>query len=271
MNEYYTILEVEPSASTDEIKRSYRRLANKYHPDKSTGNDEKFKEISQAYDTLGDDDKRAHYDADQTMHHNSFNPFEHAFHQHGFAFQFNDMFHEQMHKNKDLTIKCSISLYDSFVGKSLEASYRLPSGKHETIKIDIPAGIESNVTIRMPELGDDKYPNVRRGFLNIQVTVEPDSTFYRVRDDLATNIEISPIESMIGCTRTVKDLLGNEQQLNIEPGMLHDTEFTLSFKGFKNVHTGFQGRFIAKVKIKSQPITDRAIAEQLKRIQQQLS
>ena len=61
MKDYYKILEVEEKASQDEIKKSYRRLAAQYHPDKNPQGEEKFKEIAEAYETLGNPDKRNEY------------------------------------------------------------------------------------------------------------------------------------------------------------------------------------------------------------------
>ena len=62
MKDYYEILGVQKNASKDEVKKAFRKLAATYHPDKKTGNEEKFKEISEAYSTLSDDKKRAEYD-----------------------------------------------------------------------------------------------------------------------------------------------------------------------------------------------------------------
>ena len=63
MKDYYQILGIEKSASKDEVKKAFRKLATKYHPDKKTGDEAKFKEISEAYSVLSDDKKRAEYDA----------------------------------------------------------------------------------------------------------------------------------------------------------------------------------------------------------------
>lgn len=63
MKDYYEILGIQKGASKDEVKKAFRKLASKYHPDKKTGDEAKFKEISEAYSTLSDDKKRAEYDA----------------------------------------------------------------------------------------------------------------------------------------------------------------------------------------------------------------
>jgi DnaJ-class molecular chaperone len=63
MKDYYQILGVDKDSSKEEIKRAFRKLAAKYHPDKKTGDEAKFKEISEAYAVLSDDKKRAEYDA----------------------------------------------------------------------------------------------------------------------------------------------------------------------------------------------------------------
>ena len=62
MNNYYEILGVSKDATQDDIKKAYRKLAIQYHPDKNPEGDEKFKQIAEAYDTVGDENKRRDYD-----------------------------------------------------------------------------------------------------------------------------------------------------------------------------------------------------------------
>lgn len=63
MKDYYTVLGLEKGASKDEVKKAFRKLATKYHPDKKTGNEEKYKEITEAYAVLGDEKRKAEYDS----------------------------------------------------------------------------------------------------------------------------------------------------------------------------------------------------------------
>ena len=152
MTDYYQTLGVERNASPDDIKKAYRKLANKHHPDKG-GDQAKFKDISVAYDTLGDPQKKAEYDMGGSNPHinmrtGNFQDFADIF---GFNFggggghPFNDIFGQPhrggMRRNKDLNIQCQVALKDSFVGKQLEANYRLPSGRNQNVVINIPAGM----------------------------------------------------------------------------------------------------------------------------------
>jgi curved DNA-binding protein len=219
----------------------------KHHPDRG-GDQAKFKDISVAYDTLSDQNKRAEYDQMRTgggrqRHFNSgdfqdfadifgggFDPFGHR------SNPFTDIFGRQLRKNKDLNIACNISLLDSFVGKQLEANFKLPSGKPQTVIINVPEGISHGETIRYQGLGDDSVPQLPRGNLNVTIIITPDPDFRREGDDLYTTVHISPIEAMIGCQKQVKKITGETMMLDIRAGVGHGTEFASNGSGFLNVH-----------------------------------
>jgi curved DNA-binding protein len=264
MTNFYDTLGVSKDASQDDIKKAYRSLANKHHPDKG-GNQDTFKDISVAYDTLSDPTKRSEYDhQDHYRGHHEFNHngFGH-FNMHDI---FGDIFSNSMRRNKDLNIRCQISFLDSFTGKQLDANFTMPSGKQQTVSIQIPAGIESGATIRYNGLGDDSLPGIPRGNLNVTIVVTPDPLFERRGDDIYSIIEITPIEAMIGCTKQVQKLTGEQLSLHIRPGVETGTEYANNNGGFTNMHTHRSGRYVNIIKIKSVPVTDEYIVEELRKI-----
>ena len=274
MTDYYQTLGVNENASPDEIKKAYRSLANKHHPDKG-GDQAKFKDISVAYENLSDPQKKAEYDQQrqfgggQQFHFHTgnggFDPFAQMF---GAGGPFGHMFggHPGMRRNRDLNIQCAITLLDSFLGKQLEANYQLPSGRTQTVSINIPAGITNGDTIRYNGLGDDSIPGAPRGNLNVTVIVHADPDFERRGDDLYTTVEINPIEAIIGCKKSVKTITGEQMEVDIRAGVESGVEFASNGNGFTSVNNGRKGRFVTTVKIKTPKINNPAILEELKKI-----
>jgi DnaJ-class molecular chaperone len=281
MIDYYKTLGVNPTATPDEIKKAYRSLANKHHPDKG-GDQARFKDISVAYDTLSDGQKRSEYDqmrmggGPQTrfqsgdfqefadMFGGAFDPFGHR------SNPFYDVF-GRGRRNRDLNIQCQLSLLDSFLGKQLEANFRLPSGKPQTVVINVPAGINHGETIRYQGLGDDSIPNVPRGSLNVTIIVLPDPNFRREGNDLYTTVNITPIEAMIGCRRRITYITGEEKELDIRPGVETGIEFASHGYGFTDHRTGQKGRFVIVVNIRTPHISDPEIIRKLREINDEIS
>lgn len=289
MTDFYSILGVGEGATPDEIKKAYRKLANQHHPDKG-GDQAKFKDISVAYDTLGDAQKRAEYDqqrkyggqghpfGDGAQHFNfntgGFDPFGHMFGAGFGGHPFEQMFRQagqRQHRNRDLNIQCQISFLDSFTGKQLEANFKLPSGKNQNVVINVPPGINHGETIRYNGLGDDTISNVPRGNLNVTILVEPDPKYVRQGDDVYTNVEITPIEAIIGCKKRIRTLAGTEMNLEIRAGVEDGVEFASNGNGFPNVNTGRRGRLVSIVKIKTPVVTDLEIIKQLMEINEKIS
>jgi len=283
MTDYYQTLGISENASPDEIKKAYRTLANKHHPDKG-GDQAKFKDISVAYDTLSDTQKKAEYDhqrahpGGQQFHFNTGNPFGGGFDPFGGAFPqghpFGDIFAHmrgQTRRNRDLNIQCTISLLDSYLGKQLEANYQLPSGRSQTVAINVPAGIVHGDTIRYNGLGDDSIAGAPRGNLNVTILVTGDPIYSRQGDDLYSTVDINPIEAMIGCKKTIKTITGGTMNLDIRAGVEHGTEFASNGQGFVNVNNGRKGRFVTVVRIKTPIIKDPVLMAKLNQLNDEIS
>lgn len=278
--DYYQTLGVQPNASPEEIKKAYRKLANKHHPDKG-GDQNKFKDISVAYDTLSDPQRKADYDMQRQgggrqfhFNANDFQQFQDIF---GggfdpFSHRSNPFFGQgRQARNRDLNIRCQISLLDSYTGKQLEATYKLLNGVEQNVVINIPAGINHGETIRYPQLGDNSIPHLPRGNLNVTIVVAPSAEFHRAGDDIYTTVEVTPIDSMIGCKKQIKTITNQTLVMDIRAGVETGTEYAMAGQGFPNVQTGRRGRFVAVVKIKSNAITDQTLIEKLKAINEEIT
>ena len=271
--DYYQILGLQPNATAEEIKKAYRSLAMKHHPDRG-GDQAKFKDISVAHDTLSDPQKRAEYDQlrqggpQVRFNTGGFQDFNDIF---GGRNPFGDIFGQRgLRRNRDLNIQCQVTLVESYFGKQVEANYTLPSGKPQTVVINIPPGINHGETIRYQGLGDDSIPGMPRGSLNVTIIVKGDENYSRVGDDLYTTIHINPIEAMIGCRRKIRFIDGSEKEIDIRPGVESGVEFASGGYGFSNPHSGRKGKFVAVVSIKSTPVTDPTLIAKLKDLNNEL-
>jgi curved DNA-binding protein len=264
---YYDILGVNENASQDDIKKAYKKLAMQHHPDRG-GDNKKFQEISQAYDTLSDTQKKSQYDAER-------NGFGNPFHGSGFP-DFGEMFgfhfgpgfagHNRSRRNKDLSLRISISFKQSYLGTQTEARYTTPSGKTKTIVIDIPPGVQSGQVLRFGGLGDDTIPNSPPGNLNVTIMVETDPEWMRRDDSLCKVLEISLLEAMTGCTKQIKCLDGTIMPLHLKPGTQHGSEFASNGRGFRNVNSGRAGALVIIISVSIPAITNPTTINKLEQI-----
>ena len=146
MKDYYKILEVDRGCETDKIKKSYKKLALKYHPDKNNGDDTKFKEISEAYEVLSDNNRRCQYDYNFS-HNINFSTLGHQF------MKPDDLF-KQIFQNSDLDILASFMNDDNISSnsftKSVSSSVTIQNGK----KIVKTTTVENGITTTEEKIYD---------------------------------------------------------------------------------------------------------------------
>jgi curved DNA-binding protein len=270
MSDYYNILGVDRNATQDDIKKAYRKLAAKHHPDRG-GDTAKFQEISAAYDTLGNPEKKAQYDNPQPQgfHFNSGGVppgFEDIFSHFGFG----DMFghrRQQPARNRTLNLQTQITLEDAFNGKELIANIQLPSGKDQLLEVKVPAGIKDGTVLRLAGMGDDSIPNVPRGDIHLSVHVLPHNIFQRVNDDLVKSLDVNCLSAIIGCTLTFDTIDGKTLEINIPAGIQHGQ--TMSVQGYGMPHINdnrMKGRLLLNINI----IIPTNLSEEKKNIVRQL-
>lgn len=256
--DYYSTLGVSRNATDAEIKKAYRSMAMKHHPDRG-GDEKKFKEISQAYEFLTNPEKRRLIDAgiDPNNHQQGFHgqgPFEFHFGSGNFEdifgnFGFGFGQRPQQKRNKSLSINVEITLEDVLTGKEINAEIGVPNGQKKIINITIPAGIEHGQQIRYGGMGDSSIPDIRPGDLIVNVFVRPHQTFRREHDSLILEKVISAWDAMLGTSIQVTTLDKKNISINIPPGTQPDTILSCKGEGLPNARTRQRGNLLIRIRI----------------------
>lgn len=244
MTTHYDTLGVAENASQDEIKKAFRTLAMQYHPDKNPGNKQaeaKFKEINEAYDTLGNPSKRQEYDHRRNNpgfggNQWSFNMngmpggidelINQFFSQHGFG-----PMHRQAQRNRDVTLNLNIPLEDAFIGKNIPVQYTTPSGRKVEIMVSVPPGVESGARIRYQGQGDHSNTNIPPGDLYVQIVTNNHPVFDRHGHDLHTKVKLDAFSATLGTKKRLTCIDGQQIDLTIPAGTQHGTFFRVQNKG----------------------------------------
>jgi curved DNA-binding protein len=272
--DYYAALGVERGASADEIKKAYRRLAQKYHPDVSRepGAEAKFKEVAEAYQTLKDPEKRAAYDAlGSRPQGEEFRPPPDWARQHGgtgagagqFSFddgEFADLFSRFGARTgalagEDFEVPVEISIEDAFRGTTLSLSLSMPeygvSGQlrrvPHTLKARIAPGAVDGQRLRLPGKGGKGIHGGRDGDLYLDITLKPHRLYRATGHDLYLDLPLAPWEAALGATVEVPTLSGTVS-LKVPPGTSAARKLRLAGRGLPKPRGG-AGDLIAVAQI----------------------
>jgi len=239
--DYYSILGVPKNADESTIRKAYKKQSMQHHPDRG-GNEEKFKQINEAYQTLKDPQKRAEYDNPQPQFNfnsssfNGKNPFDDFF----------ANFRQQQPRNPNINIKVELNLREVFTGKKVLVTYRLRNGQEQTVDLDIPPGANHGDQIRFSGLGDNSIPG-RRGDLFVTISVKGDKEFDRQLDNVYTTKKVNCLEMIVGTKIHILTLDGKQINLNIPPNTKNGTTFSMPGYGFPNLQSRQRGNMYIKI------------------------
>jgi len=265
--DYYAVLGAAKGATAEQIKKGYRKLALKYHPDKNPDNkqaEERFKEISEAYAVLSDAEKKQQYDQfGDTAFHQRFSqedifrnfdfgdifggagggqdPFSHLFGGGGHRGR-----HRGPRRGQDYAMQLSIPFRLAVMGGERRVDYRGDQGV-EQIQVRIPAGIEDGQRLRVTGKGGYSPSGGARGDLMLEIHVDPDPLFRREGHDLFVEVPVSFTGACLGSSIDVPTL-ETGKRVKIRPGTQNGSKVRL--KGFGVPHNaGSAGDLYAVITI----------------------
>ena len=270
--DYYETLGVNKSADKEAIKRAYRKLAKKYHPDTNAGDahaEEMFKDVTEAYNVLSDEKKRKLYDefgfaglqegfseeAARQAAHGGFGGFGEPFTHQEFHFEngsgdmddifsmFGDMFshggsargRSSSRKGSDVMADLTISFDEAVFGCEKSISLQDPAtGKVSNLSIHIPAGIESGKTVRLKGQGNPGRNGGAAGDVLLKVNVTPSREFERKGQNVYSTIRVPFTTAALGGKARVHTLYG-DVECSIKAGTQGGSKIRLKGKGISSM------------------------------------
>jgi len=285
--DYYKVLGVEKTASDDEIKKNYKKLAFKYHPDKNPDDakaEERFKEISEAYAVLSDKNKRAQYDQfGSSGFHQRYSQediFKGAnmndiFREMGFSgggdifgqmfggggrgrqqssFRMDDLFggggfggSARAPRGQDLSLELTINFMDAFNGCEKTVEY-VHGGEKQGVKVKVPAGISSGQKLRLAGKGTAGPGGSQSGDMFFTIKVADHPVFKRDGNDIVIEQEIKISDAVFGTSLEMSTPHGN-RKVKIPAGIQSGTKLRLKGMGMPHVGKKAAGHAYVRVSV----------------------
>ena len=280
--DYYKILGVQKTASGEEIKKAYRKLAMKYHPDHTKGDkgaEEKFKKISEAYAVLSDKEKRKEYDTfgsegfrQRFSQEDIFRGFDFGdiFREFGFGggdfshgggggrrysfgagspFNFSGAQQPGQAKGSDLVYELPLTLREVATGTSKVITFQ-HQGRSENLTVKIPKGLIAGKKLRLAGKGNPSPYGGPAGNLYIKSKVLDDQVFSSEKYDLYINRELKLTEAILGTTVSVPTIDDKQLSLKIPPGTKPGTKMRLSGHGLPDMKDNKKGDLYVRIQLK---------------------
>lgn len=257
--DHYETLGVSKDANQQDIKKAYRKLASKHHPDKG-GDQEQFKRIQGAYETLSDPNKRAQYDNP--------NPFE-GFSQGGspFADIFGDIFGARQQrrpvKNPDGVVDVGVTLLQTFAGSEI-----VVNTGYASFNVAIEQGVDDGTKLKLHGKGPIRDERLPAGDLIVRLHIEYPPNWGRDREHLFYRHNINVIDAMTGCTITIKHVDNKKYDLKVPAGTMHGTRLKMKNLGMRIPTYGIVGDLYIIIELDVPIINNEKDKELLNKIKQ---
>ena len=297
--DYYKVLGVAKEATAEDIKKAYRKLAVKYHPDKNPGNkeaEEKFKKMSEAYAVLSDVEKRKQYDnygADGFSQHYSQEDIFRGFdineilrgfgaagaggRRKSYSFQsggdpFADLFggggqqYRQMpQRGQDLEYNLSITIEESVLGAEKKLALN-KDGQVDEINIKIPAGINAGKKLRLTGKGLPGAHGGPAGDLYLNISILPHPIFARDGNDIYLDKEVKFSQAVLGTSIEVPTVDGSVKRIKIPAGTQNNTKIRMKGLGVPILRGSEKGDQYVKITVNVPKKLTAAQAELIKKL-----
>lgn len=265
---YYDILGVSKTASTNEIKKAFKKLAVKHHPD-AGGSEEKFKEISEAYEVLSDEKKRREYDQfqqyggfggpggsgfssaggmDWASILESIRRGEGAF---GSSWDFDLRQKPRRQRGSDLSMTIELKFEDAFSGVERHVAYTIPSTKERAeLVVKVPAGAQDGAKLRFKKQGEYGTQGAARGDLVITLKILPHPIYKPKGCNIEMELPVSPAQAALGTELDLKAPGGKTLRVKVPAGTQPGKVFKFKELGCPDPkRPGKFGSLLAQIKL----------------------
>lgn len=256
---HYETLGISKTATPEEIKKAYRKLASKHHPDKG-GDTSTFQKIEEAYRVLSDPNQKAQYDNPNPFNggHSDFDfggqhPFQDIFAQFNFGHGHDPFARfrqaQQPRRNKDIRAEIELGLQETLSDQHKTLSIRTASGERQTIDVVIPRGVTPGTTIKYPNLGDGMFTNLPKGdfYLTVNILRHPN---YQVNGlDLIVSLTINCFQAIIGSEQTIVGLDGKVFTIQTPQGCQPGTKLKIAGEGLYGFQKDIKGHLFVQVNV----------------------
>lgn len=297
--DYYSVLGVDKSATQNDIKKAYRKLAKKYHPDVNKDNKEaekKFKEANEAYEVLGDEEKRKKYDTFGNQYNfqngHDFDPSQHGFgsnvkyeYRTGDSQDYSDFFNmffggdsgfdfgsifggtssgrSYSQKGTDIEAQIEITLEEGYRGIEKRITLRGTRGEKK-LNFKIPIGVKDGEKIRLKGQGEEGIAGGQNGDLILLVKIKSDGNYTLEGNNLTTTLDVLPWTAALGGEMSVNTLDGRIK-IKIPEGIQTDSKIRVGGKGYIDKNKK-RGDLYIKIRI----VNPKTITSKMKKIFKEL-